>query len=84
MIYNVGCWMCGSSADSREHRYKNSEIKRAFPASNKNQFSDCPGIAFNFSYNDGNCYWVRGSNQNSEKYPRLICAFCNNKRTQCI
>lgn len=75
--------MCGSPANSREHRYKKSELERAFLPLKKYQPSDTPpGIAFRVSPNSGDCYWVKGHNANSEKYPRLICKLCNNEKTQ--
>lgn len=74
------CWICGNTADSREHRYKNSELKRAFPKLSKDQ--DFLGIALNISFSSGNAYWVKGHDENSQKYPRLICTPCNNTKTQ--
>ncbi len=71
------CWWCGSAADSREHKFKRTDIERAFGRG---------------PYRDGRTLVKQGySNRPSEmtgskskvfKFEPMICARCNGVRSQ--
>jgi len=69
------CWICGSEADSREHRIKRSDLKKLYP---------------NISQKTPVYYRRNGEikrpigrvNSDSFKFDKIICQKCNNSRTQ--
>ncbi len=70
------CWICGTLADSREHKIKKSTLRALYGRG--------PYIGSNGLYHakDGTIAVVQGPNANRLKYSPVICAACNNSRTQ--
>lgn len=69
------CWLCGGAADSAEHIFKASELRRLF---------DRDGYAADklpFHFHDEGHDRIRGPKAERMKYPKSICATCNNDRT---
>ena len=67
------CWWCGKIADSREHRYKKSDLKRVFTG-NK-------GFDAVISRDDETIY-LQGPNSKFVKHEKTICHICNTTRSQ--
>lgn len=69
------CWICGGSAETREHRIKASDLKGFFgPISpEKPLFMHGGGIRNRK---------IKGKTSLNLKYARSLCAVCNNERTQ--
>jgi len=76
--YAGRCWWCGKLADSKEHKYKKSEVKRQFGSG---------------SYSGDNAVVrvvggqqrlrpVQGPDSAQLKYPELLCSNCNSARSQ--
>lgn len=68
------CWWCGAPADSREHRYKATDVIREWgkePAKNQ--------AIGNFG---GQHLPLRGAKANVLKFGMSMCAPCNNARSQ--
>jgi hypothetical protein len=83
MIYNTGCWMCGREANSREHRYKKTDLKRLFPLKNKHTPYSSEDLPLSVSFaEDARTISIKDPDAGNQKYPPLICADCNNKHTQ--
>lgn len=64
------CWICGDVADSEEHKFKASDIKRFHGKKADAYYVSGEAIKIN-SYKDKNL-----------KFPRVICTHCNNTRTR--
>lgn len=65
------CWICGNFADSKEHKFKASDIKKAF------------GKKFEAYYTDGKDFTKFESyKDNIIQFPKVICIKCNNVRTR--
>lgn len=67
--------MCGSNADSSEHIFKAKDLKRFF---------DEDGYGFDtlpFHLKDGGHRRIPGPRSDRMKYPKFICAKCNNEST---
>jgi hypothetical protein len=74
-IETATCWMCGAPADSREHIFKASELKRIFQEDGYSPES----LPFHFS-EKGHAR-IPGPKSSLVKYPNIICGRCNNDRT---
>ncbi len=74
--FNGKCWICGSIADSKEHRYKKTDIKREFI--NTGPKGDRVGVISN----DTDFIEIQGPNSERLKFDKVICKQCNNKFTQ--
>lgn len=70
------CWWCGAPADSREHKWKKSELKAMY------------GLAGSDSYpllwvgEAGNARTVQGPDSDVVKFEKSLCQNCNNARSQ--
>jgi hypothetical protein len=76
--YKGRCWWCRGVADSREHKYKKSDIVREFGA------GPWPGEKALVRVSDAGEYPQRVSGPNSDKlkFGKSLCARCNNERSQ--
>ena len=70
------CWMCGSPADSGEHRLKKADLVRAY---GKGPYS---GPSAPLHFRDGKSTPLQGPNSRVVKYSHSICQACNNAATQ--
>lgn len=74
--YEGLCWWCGDVANSREHKWKKSEIKAMY------------GLAGSESYpllwidDDGNSKSIQGPDSVVVKFEKSLCQNCNNARSQ--
>lgn len=66
------CWICNENkADSEEHRFKASDIKKRY------------GKKFDaFQISDSNFRQVQSYKEKSFKYQKIICTDCNNNKTR--
>lgn len=64
------CWWCGAVADSREHRFKRSRLKKHLGAG--------PGVS---AGDWSNPEIIQGPNAKSMKFPKVLCRRCNNDRS---
>lgn len=70
------CWLCGSLADSGEHRHKKSDVKRGFT----NVLDNIENVAI--LGNDSGLYEIQGPNSKKLKFENVICQKCNTSNTQ--
>lgn len=74
--YDGVCWWCGDDANSREHKWKQSEIKAMYgPATSENY----PLVWFG---DDGKPRPVQGPDSDLMKFEKSLCQNCNNARSQ--
>jgi hypothetical protein len=76
--YDYGglCWWCGRTADSREHKHKKTDLIRSFgPGPYVGDAAIVRGV-------DGRLRQVQGPKSNELKFPPVLCAACNNARSQ--
>jgi hypothetical protein len=69
------CWICGGPADSGEHIFKARDLKRLFDSAGYAP-DDLPFYFHGEGHNR-----IPGPKSKRMKYPRLICADCNNDKT---
>ncbi|GAA2159929.1 hypothetical protein [Actinomadura napierensis] len=76
--YQGACWWCGAVADSREHKYKKSDVIRQF---GKGPWS---GKAALLRVQEDNPIHqrIRGPDSNGLKFDKSLCQRCNNTRSQ--
>lgn len=74
--YQGSCWWCGSPADSREHRHKKSDVVRSF--------GPAPWTDTVVRVKSGSSYEerIQGPNSGSLKFSKVLCANCNNAKSQ--
>lgn len=74
--YQGLCWWCGSVADSREHRHKKADVVRSFGSG--------PWSAPVVRVRGGSSYEerIQGPNSDKLKFAKVLCANCNNARSQ--
>lgn len=71
----MSCWICGDNATTGEHRIKHSDLKQLYP--NTTQQSPL------YHRRDGSKQeTIGGLKSNRLKFDALLCAKCNNERTQ--
>ncbi len=70
------CWICGSIANSGEHKIKKSSLLKMY----KNEFNDKSMYHYNGN-NDTFCK-IPGANSKKLKYLNTLCSDCNNAKTQ--
>lgn len=77
--YINACWWCANRADSREHRFKRSDIVREFGRGpfDKGEVVKTPG---DFNVEQG--LPIQAPNSTYLKFPANICQKCNNERSQ--
>src|SRR5262245_22852331 len=68
------CWWCGAPADSREHKFKKTDVARA---SKTWAIDDKPFYV-------GENVWkpIQGPNSKLVKFDKVLCEVCNTKRSQ--
>lgn len=64
------CWICGNIADSEEHKFKASDLKRAM------------GKKFDGYYIRGEIIKISSYKDKRLKFPKVICTECNNNLTR--
>lgn len=67
------CWWCGDVADSREHKYKVTDLKHVK--------GDDEYVLWG-STSENRMYQVRGVGAKAVKFPPNLCKLCNNQRSQ--
>ena len=70
------CWICGSTADTSEHKYKKRDLKRIYgtgPLNGQN-----PPIVIK----NGESKEILGLNSNLVKFQKNLCQKCNNEKTK--
>jgi hypothetical protein len=76
--FHVGiCWWCGSVADSREHRFKRTDLVQ--------EFGPGPYIGRDETVakaNDGGLTTVQGPRSSAAKFKPTMCKVCNGVRSQ--
>lgn len=70
------CWWCGDVADSREHKWKKSEVKGMYGAAGSESY---PLI---WVHEDGTSKTVQGPDSDVLKFEKSLCQNCNNARSQ--
>src|SRR5436309_11617094 len=70
------CWICGKTADSREHVIKKTDLVRAY---GKGSFSSESGPAH---VKDGKIKVLQGPDSARVKYQSSLCQDCNGTFTQ--
>lgn len=71
------CWWCGDIANTREHRFKSSDLKRQI---RHGQIEGQGGGLILFG--DGGWKAVQGPKSDKVKFPKNLCSECNNSRSQ--
>lgn len=74
--YQGNCWWCGSPADSREHRHKKSDVVRSFGS------APWTGGVVRVRSGSDREERIQGPNSDKLKFARVLCATCNNARSQ--
>jgi hypothetical protein len=72
---NNACWICGTTADSREHVFKARDLKRIFDRDGR-EFENLP-----FHFADYGTSRILGPKSDVMKYQPSLCSDCNNTRT---
>lgn len=70
------CWMCGSPADSAEHKFKKADLVRAH---GKGSYKGDGALAHIVA---GSQKLIQGSNSSALKYSKSLCGNCNNAKSQ--
>lgn len=70
------CWICGSDADSAEHRLKRADLLRAYGR------GPYRGLNAPVHVRDGKQTQVQGPGASTVKYSRFLCQHCNSTRSQ--
>jgi hypothetical protein len=74
--YGGRCWWCGGTADSKEHKYKRTDLTRTFgPGPYVGDAAVVRGV-------EGMSRQVQGPKSDELKFPPVLCATCNNARSQ--
>jgi hypothetical protein len=73
---HTSCWWCGSPADSREHIFKKTDIKRTYGKA----FSDKNNLPLLIS-GSTNTYKIQGPDAQPVKFKANLCQNCNNARS---
>lgn len=74
--YNNMCWWCGAKADSREHKYKKSELVQECGA------GPYKGQRALIRITPDKDHKIQGPGSNQVKYKKNICHNCNNAKSQ--
>lgn len=69
-IKMANCWICGEIADSEEHKFKASDLKRSL------------GKKMDAYYVSGDVIKLSSYKDKSLKFPKVICINCNNNLTR--
>lgn len=71
------CWICGSPADSAEHKIKRTDLVRIH-----GQATKFTRKGLDYLRSDGQVFPLQGPNSKAVKYQPSLCADCNNRKTQ--
>ena len=71
------CWICGSAATSSEHKIKKSDLIRVHGRGK--EFAEA---SLNYLRGDDSVVILQGPDSKWVKWPDVLCAQCNNSRTQ--
>ncbi|MGW3668659.1 hypothetical protein [Streptomyces sp. NPDC005141] len=74
--YQGFCWWCGNTADSREHRHKKADVVRAFGS------GPWPDPVVRVRSGSKREDRIQGPNSAKLKFAKVLCANCNNVRSQ--
>lgn len=74
--YEGVCWWCGDAANSREHKWKKSEIKGMYGTAGSESY---PLL---WVHEDGTSRAVQGPDSDALKFEKSLCQSCNNARSQ--
>lgn len=74
--YRGACWWCGDPADSREHRFKRSDLVTQFGTGS---YHESGGVVRG---REGRLQEVQGPNAKVMKFPPSLCRACNTARSQ--
>ncbi len=66
----TNCWICGNIADSAEHKFKTSDLKKSL------------GKKINGFYISRNIIEINSYKDKVLKFPKVICINCNNNLTR--
>ncbi|MCW5206857.1 hypothetical protein VU08_08035 [Desulfobulbus sp. F5] len=72
------CWMCGAPADSREHKFKKSDIVRRYGAQ---PFKEMGGVV-HCRHSEKKYKDIQGASAKVLTYNPIICSRCNNVVSQ--
>jgi|TARA_Y100001973_G_C5209118_1_gene343996 hypothetical protein len=70
------CWICGSPANSAEHKFKKSDIVRAHGKGPYKGDRELAHVVADYQK------LIQGANSSALKYPKSLCANCNNVKSQ--
>lgn len=70
----MNCWICGAIADSREHKFKRSDLKRS---SATWALDDRP-----YLFRGGETRRLQSPNSEHATFGKVLCSKCNSTRTQ--
>jgi len=73
---STACWWCGALADSREHKFKRSDLVREHGAA---PYTDGATLAI---VGSGSSRYVRSNRSDPLKFSPSLCQPCNNARSQ--
>jgi hypothetical protein len=76
--YAGRCWWCGLPADSREHRYKKSDVVREF---GKGPWQGNESL-LRITAGSNRHQRIQGPNADGLKFGTSLCQACNNRRSQ--
>jgi hypothetical protein len=68
------CWICGNLADSREHKFKRSDVAQSSKTWAPN---DQP-----YYFGEGGSRRIQGPGSELVKFEKILCHRCNTTRTQ--
>jgi hypothetical protein len=71
------CWICGSPATTAEHKIKKSDLVRVHGRGNA-----FPAASLNYRRSDDTIVILQGPDSKWLKWPNVLCAPCNNHKTQ--
>lgn len=71
------CWICGAAATTGEHKIKRSDLIRVHGKGDRFASAN-----LNYLKSDDSVVQLRGPNSEHLKYPKILCAPCNNVRSQ--
>ena len=77
--YTDKCWWCANKADSREHRFKKSDIVREF---GRGSFDKGEVVKTAGDFDVDNGLPIQGPNSTYLKFPKNICQKCNSESSQ--
>jgi hypothetical protein len=74
--YQGACWWCGAKADSREHKWKKSEVTALYGSANSENYP------LFWVDDSGGTKEIQGPNSSLLKFEKSLCQNCNSARSQ--